>query len=239
MGVKSKVGGFFKTAKKTVEKKLKQTVHKLTPKNLKSQYSKSLDPNVKLYQDFSQYAYNSNTDDVQKKLTDGNTGYQLDPTLSSNEHKVFVHPGEKRAVVAYRGTALGDKKTRFKDLASDAAIAFGFENKDKRFKQADNHFKQVSEKYGDYTIDTTGHSLGGQLSKYVNDNNQGKVSKNVAFSRGSGLLEPFRKKQRNTLDVSNAYDPISLGARLQGGKQVIETKSKGALGAHSLKGLYA
>ena len=114
-----------------------------------------------------------------------------------------------------------DKKTRLKDLVSDAAIAFGMEKHDKRFKQADDHFKKVSEKYKDYSIDTTGHSLGGQLSKYVNDKNKGKVEKNITFSRGTGLLEPFRKKERNTLDVSNVYDHISIGARFQGGKHVI------------------
>jgi hypothetical protein len=249
MGVKNKAKDFFKNAKKnvtsklksvakTVEKQVKKTVHKYTPRNIKSQYSNVLAPDVKMYQDFSQYAYNPNNDEVNQKLLDGNTGYQLDPTLSSNEHKVFIHPGDKRVVVAYRGTALGDKKTRLKDLVSDAAIAFGMEKHDKRFKQANVHFQQASDKYKDYTIDTTGHSLGGQLSKHVNDRNKGRVEKNIAFSRGTGLLEPFRKKERNTLDVSNVYDPISIGARLQGGRHVIETRSKSGLGAHSLKDLY-
>ena len=65
---------------------------------------------------------------------------------------------------------------------------------------------------------TKGHSLGGQLSKY-NDENQGAVDTNVAFSRGSGLLEPFRKKQRNTVYVSNKRDVISLGAHYKEGNK--------------------
>ena len=73
----------------------------------------------------------------------------------------------------------------------------------------------------------------------MNDENQGKVDKNVAFSRGSGLLEPFRKKQRNMVDLSNIRDVISLGACLQGGKQVIKGSNKRVLSSHSLKKLFA
>ena len=41
------------------------------------------------------------------------------------------------------------------------------------------------------------------------------------------------------VDVSNKRDVISLGARLQGGKQMIEGSNKGVLGSHSLKTLFA
>jgi hypothetical protein len=88
-------------------------------------------------------------------------------------------------------------------------------------------------------ITTTGHSLGGQLSKHVNDSYKGKVHQNIAFSRGSGLLEPFRRKQQNTIDVSNRNDLISLGARLQGGKQLIERSNKSVAKSHNLDNLYA
>ena len=115
----------------------------------------------------------------------------------------------------------------------------GHEKHDRQFKQANHHFKGVLDKYGDgYTIDTTGHSLGGQLAKHVNDSHKGRVHRNVAFSRGSGLLEPFRRKQDNTVDVSNKHDWISLGARLQGGKQVVEADKKGLLESHNLGALW-
>ena len=94
-------------------------------------------------------------------------------------------------------------------------------------------------KYGDaYKINTTGHSLGGQLSKYVNDSHKGHVAKNIAFSRGTGLFEPFRKKQGNTVDVSNKHDLISMGARLQGGNQVVEAQAKNLLESHNLGALW-
>ena len=58
------------------------------------------------------------------------------------------------------------------------------------------------------------------------------------FSCGTGLLEPFQKKQRNTVDVSNQHNLISMGARLEVGKQVVETKNKGLLEAHNLGAFY-
>jgi len=165
------------------------------------------------------------------------TGYSLDPSLSNEETKVFHNPHTKEVTVAYRGTAL-NKPSRWKDVRSDLAILTGTERHDKRFKEANRHFKGVTDKYGDYNISTTGHSLGGQIAKHVNDSHKGKVKKNVVFSRGTGLFEPFRKKQENTVDVSNQHDLISLGARLQGGNQVVETKHKGLLESHNLGALF-
>jgi hypothetical protein len=168
------------------------------------------------------------------------TGFALDPSLSSDEIKVFHNPRTKEVSVSYRGTAL-DKPSRWKDIQSDWAILTGKEKNDRRFRQARHHFGQVLAKYeGDVNvITTTGHSLGGQLSKHVNDSFKGKVHQNIAFSRGSGLLEPFRRKQSNTIDVSNKNDVISLGARLQGGKHLIERTNKSVAKSHNLDSLYA
>ena len=83
----------------------------------------------------------------------------------------------------------------------------------------------------------TGHSLAGHITNYVNNLHKDAVKKNVFFSRGTGLLEPFRKKQ-NTVDMSNQHNLISLGARLQGGNQVVETKHEGLLELHNLGVLF-
>ena len=74
----------------------------------------------------------------------------------------------------------------------------------RRFKQANHHLKGVGQVWDGYTIDTTGHSLGGQLAKHVYDSHKGCVHRNVTFSQGYGLLEPFRHKQDNTVDVSSS-----------------------------------
>ena len=141
---------------------------------------------------------------------------------------MFTNPATKEVTAACRGTDLS-KPSRWKDLQNDVAIATGLEKYHPRFKQANAHFKGVEDKYNKegYKVTTTGHSLGGQLSKYVNDENKGVVDTNMAFSRGGGLLEPFRKKQCNTVDVSNKNDVISMGARLQGGKPMVEQRHIG------------
>ena len=136
---------------------------------------------------------------------------------------------------------MNSKKHRWKDFPSDLAIATGTGKSIPCFRKADNHFRQVQAKYGTfgYNFTTTGHSLGGQVSKYVNDQNKGKVHKNIAFSRGSSLFDAFRPKQQNTYDVSHKNDWISLGARLQGGNQYVDTRQqKSGLKAHNLQTLY-
>ena len=187
---------------------------------------------VRKFKKLSKLAYQKRIDDSELQGTD----YQLDPTLSTDEHKVFYNPTQKHVTIAYRGTELKDKGSQWKDLKSNVTIMFGKEKHNRRFKEANEHFKKVYAKYGDnFDIHTTGHSLGGQLSKYVNDSHKGKIKSNVAFNRGSGFLEPFRKKQQNTLDVFHNNDLISLGARLQKGNQIHTYSLKTGGSAHSLE----
>ena len=81
------------------------------------------------------------------------TGYELDSSLRNEETKVSHCLTTHQVSVVYRGMAL---------------------NKPNRWKQANHHFKGVSDKNGDgYSIDTTGHSLGGQLVKHVSDSHRG------------------------------------------------------------------
>jgi hypothetical protein len=202
---------------------------------------KPVDSNTREKQALSKLAYvslKSEKEESTMRKETARLGYQFDPSLSSDETKVFVNPDTQKVVVAYRGTQLKDSKSRWKDLKSDAALAFGLEKYDKRFQESNKHFKKVKEKYPDYKLDLTGHSLGGQISKYVTDNNLEDVNSNITFSRGTGLLEPFRRKSEKTTDVSNINDIISMGARLQGGNQSIEYANKGPLESHNLQGLY-
>jgi hypothetical protein len=183
------------------------------------------------YKTMAELAYEPDSNIISSKAKE--MGYHVDPALSSKESTVFVNPTTNRATVAYRGTV-----PSWKDVKSDLAIMTGFEKHDSRFRQANRHFSQVKDKYKDFKLDTTGHSLGGQLAKYVNDKNKGAVDTNVSFSRGTGFLEPFRSKKRNTIDISNKNDLISLGARLQGGKQIIESQDKNFIKAHNISDLF-
>ena len=134
-----------------------------------------------------------------------------------------------------------DPKRIWSDLKSDFNIALGREKYDKRFKNANAQFQKEKYKKQGYTLDTTGHSLGGALATHVNRSNPNQVRENLSFSRGAGFAEPFRKRPKNTWDFSHKRDIDSLGAHLsqdeRGGHDqsvVSHTKVKHALNAHSM-----
>ena len=143
------------------------------------------------------------------------TNYKYDPSLSSQTEKVFYNPNTKETVISHTGTNFGYKKW-YNDLKSDHAILWGLEKQDKRFKNAQSHLDKVKNKYGN-NITITGHSLGGSISEQLARSNHDINS--IAFNRGSGLLQSFRKRPKNLIDVSNRNDPISYFARSSKGKQ--------------------
>ena len=79
------------------------------------------------------------------------------------------------------------------------AILWGLEKQDKRFKNAQSHLDKVKHKYGD-NITITGHSLGGSITDHIARKNHD--IKGIAFNRGSGPLQSFRKRPKNLIDVS-------------------------------------
>jgi hypothetical protein len=192
------------------------------------------------YKVLSKLAYRKHADRIKKDLP---PGYRFDQGLSTRETKVFYNPSTKKVVIAYRGTDLRDGHTLLKDLHSDLNIAVGQESQDPRFQQAVKEFERIYKYYHavGYSVDTTGHSLGGSLATYVNKRKKGKVDENLSFSRGSGVMEPFRKRPTNTYDYSHQNDLISLGARLSrdqdGSHQqsmVSKTHTSGLTGAHDI-----
>lgn len=165
----------------------------------------------KVYGLMSKDAYQSNAEIHEKELR--KHGFRLDSDLSDKETKVFVNDTTHKVVVSYRGTKAS------KDIVSDLAIATGTESLNPRFKGALKKFDQVHTKYGkEYSYDTTGHSLGGQLATYVNRHRPHQVDENLSYSRGSGVGELFRQRPHNTYDYSNSKDIVSLGARLNSDK---------------------
>lgn len=210
--------------------KLPQLFPKLTEKN------ETLQP----YKEVSQFAYN-NTSKTPQGMKDRNStldsmrakGFELDHDLSDRETSVFYNPTSKKVIVGYRGTAIDDSKTRWKDLKSDFNILIGKTRNDQRFREANDKFKSVKDKYGDeYSYDVTGHSLGGALAKHVNDRNG--IDQSVTFSRGSS---PFHLQQNkdNQIDVANAFDIVSTGALLEDGNKKVDFTPRSLLEAHNIQ----
>ena len=85
----------------------------------------------------------------------------------------------------------------------------------------------MTDKNGDKNIGTMGDSLGGKLAKHVSDSHKEKCHGTWCSVVVQGCW-----------NLSNQHDLISMGARLQGGKQVVETTNKGSLEAHYLGAFY-
>jgi len=207
------------------------------PKKNTNPASKGPNPNAdpELYRYFSELAYQKDLKEIDNLAKA--RGWYLNSKLSNDETKVFTNPTTRTAVMAFRGTV----PTKWKDIKSDLAITTGTESYDMRFKEAVLHFDSVKASLGhQYAIDTTGHSLGGQLASHVNKQRPGEVRENLSYSRGTGFVEPIRTAPNNSWDYSNAYDLISLGARLSKGKTEhnrVDPKAKTPLKAHDVKGL--
>ena len=155
------------------------------------------------YKTLSKGAYKKLGPNIEKAIE--HTNYKYDPSLSSQTEKVFYNPNPKETVISHAGTNFGSKKW-YNDLKSDNAILWGLEKQDKRFKNAQSHLDKVKNKYGN-NITITGHSLGGSISEQLARSNPNINS--IAFNRGSGPLQQFRKRPKNLIDISNRNDPIS------------------------------
>lgn len=74
----------------------------------------------------------------------------------------FLNKKDKTAVIAYRGT----EPSTLGDLADD--VVFGFTSfKSAQMSLANKYYKYICDKYKDYEILLTGHSLGGALANSV------------------------------------------------------------------------
>ena len=111
-------------------KHMVKTVRNMFDKKQKVPFQ-PLTPDMMGYKHLAQTAY--------KPLDESATylkgsGYNLDPGLSGDDTQVIVNPTTKEVVLSYRGTQLNSKKNRWKDLASDLAIATGMEKFHPRFR---------------------------------------------------------------------------------------------------------
>lgn len=220
------------------------------PKSVQSYLTRkrNVDNQFAPYKNVSNYAYLHSANDSKgsraryemlKKME--HSGYRLDNTLTNPESSVFYNPQNNHVIVGYRGTKLGNMK----DITSDFNVAIGKERRDRRFMEALDHFQQVKDKYDPayHNIDVTGHSLGGSLAKHVNAYNQDSIISDINFNRGSTPLTVWHGKKfhnpANQVDVSNFFDPISLGARMEDGdqKQVVDYTPRNAIAAHDLQNL--
>ena len=89
-----------------------------------------------------------------------------------------------------------------------------------------------------YKFTTTGHSLGGQVSKYVNNQNKEKVHKNITFSQGSSLFDAFVLNSRTQWMYHTRTIGLVLGQGYMGNQYVDTRQQMNSLKVHNLQTLY-
>lgn len=126
---------------------------------------------------------------IYKPQTDGQDtpdGYTKDRDLSNRRSKVYTDANNDVWLV-FRGT----DPTNLNDIGSDIYIGAGMEEQSDRFRESEEHFLKVKEKYGDRKIYVTGHSLGGSLAHYVGMRNDN--AETYTFNKGA---TPWSEKER-------------------------------------------
>lgn len=159
-----------------------------------------------------------------------------DKSLShSKKQSVLLDKNGKDVHISFRGT---DPK-HLPDLISDGHILFGQEDSDNRFREANETYKKVKEKYPDRQIHLSGHSLGSKLADSVFNKNCDDNLNMVGFNMGSN---PFIEGNRrgNECDKGNAVqyttlaDPISTGVFVKKHQKVIVLPTKRGNDPHTL-----
>ena len=159
-----------------------------------------------------------------------------DKSLShSKKQSVLLDKNGKDVHIAFRGT---DPK-HLPDLISDGHILFGQEDSDSRFREANETYKKVKEKYPDRQIHLSGHSLGSKLADSVFQKNCDDNLNMVGFNMGSN---PFIEANRrgNECDKGNAVqyttlaDPISTGVFVKKHQKIIVLPTKRGNDPHTL-----
>lgn len=143
-------------------------------------------------------------------------GWKSDPELSGEDYTTYVKDG--KAKIAYRGTDL--KNTR--DIGADILIGTGLQDLSNRMKKARIVAEKAQQKYGNQNVTTTGHSLGGVQSAYVN--RKLKIPA-VTFNTGSTPIDLLTKR-KFTKDLKNITSEGDIISQWSGSKRATNIKIK-------------
>lgn len=121
------------------------------------------------YAIFAKDAYNTNP-----KKPSPHPNYMVDSDLTTKNQSVYYNTKDKKVVWAIRGTDFSS----LKDLKQDSLIVANNLEYSKRLKRLKIILKTIKEKYPDYDLIGTGHSLGGALLQKL------IISKTKLFDEG-------------------------------------------------------
>ena len=169
----------------------------------------------------------------QKYGTFSNAAYSLFNPLKSKFENQQNSLKVLNIVVSHRGTNTSSRS----NLQSDIAIGFGTQGSTERFQRAVRKDAKIKSSFPDYTIQLTGHSLGGSIG--AQSSRENKI-KGIFYNIGSGvptlssILSQRQKKDDNITHYSTNYDPISIQSKKFNVNQ-ISVKTKKNTNPHALK----
>ena len=187
-------------------------------KNVKASHAK--------YLDATRASYSGNVPDWATK----------DNKLShSKKHIVLVDKNSNDIHLSFKGT----NPTHLPDLISDGHILLGNETSNARFREANETYKDVKEKYQDRQIHLSGHSLGATISNRVYNSNCGDNLSMVGFNQGSNpIIDANRRNDEcssgKVVQYTQLADPISMGVFVKKNQKVIVLPTKRGNDPHTL-----
>jgi len=185
---------------------LKPTIEELTPQQIaKARMVKA-----------SRIAYEEDFAAAQQYLDDHGVPFDIDESLSSKQSLVLT--GDDGAIVAYRGT----KIQRHQDVTADAAVVAGVEAHHPQVKNADQHRRPVTEKYG-APSELVAFSLGG--AKAIALGSKHGID-TTSFNPLVGRAAFSSKSSEATHSIiRTTEDPISLGVGVARGRSDFKVQS--------------
>jgi len=171
-----------------------------------------------------------------------------DTSLSNRDVSVLYNPKTKEVVSAVAGTRINDKKNKYRDLRSDLGIIAGVSRFGSRNTEVKKVVLDAKNKYKDYDMVITGHSLGGKISQNISKSTGIPA---VTFNAGSSPIDAIGNKLSKMFGADNkdsevihyttnsienkTIDPLSLSsAVLKDANETISVKKTTDDGAHSL-----
>lgn len=179
---------------------------------------------------------------IAKGAYDGSVpeGYDVDTELSNRNRTVYVNRGTGKATISFRGTNVKNRG----DIGTDTLLALGLQELSSRFRNAKKVARNAISKYGEGNVDTTGHSLGGSQSLYVNQKlGLPSVSFNPGVSPGFAKKSLFdrlipslfkRPVRKNATIYTTGTDPISALSPLMSNAKIVYVKQR-SKNSHSLR----
>lgn len=201
------------------------------------------------YSRFADLAYKEPNDRAAiLKQFDKAERWTYDTELSNDDVAVFVNKKTREPVVAVRGTDLGSRSRRWRDLAEDVGIFLGISRHGNRTRSVNSLVGHVKKKYV-RSPTMTGHSLGGKVASNIAKKHKLKAA---VFNQGSSPIDAIagiavrlgrvvsaHKPKANdithyTTNKGSTIDPISISAKADADSKQELVEKKPDVGAHGL-----